>query len=171
MPGQDTISSALQVLLDKQEIHEVIMRYCRAIDRCDEELLRSVYHADAWDDHGQFKGKASDFIPHCMKALREDFLSTMHAICNELVEVDGDRARSESYFIAYHRVMKDGIEHELVLGGRYVDRFERRDGVWKIAHRVVAHEWDTVEPARSRFWTPNPFVTGQRSRGDVVYQR
>ncbi len=171
MSSHGTIDSALQILLDKQEIHEVIMRYCRAIDRCDEELLRSVYHSDAWDDHGQFKGKASDFIPICLKALRQDFLSTMHAICNELVEVDGDRAYSESYFIAYHRIMKEGAEHELVLGGRYVDRFERRDGVWKIAHRVVAYEWDKAQPAASGFWVPNPFVMGQRSRDDVVYQR
>jgi len=171
MSSHDTVDSALAILLDKQEIHEVIMRYCRGIDRCDEELLRSVYHSNAWDDHGQFKGKASDFIPHCMKALREDFLATMHAICNELVEVDGDRAHSESYFVAYHRIMKDGVEHELVLGGRYVDRFERRQGVWKIAHRVVAYEWDRIEPAGSRFWVPNPFVIGKRSRDDVAYLR
>ena len=43
---------ALRVLLDKQEIHEVLMRYCRGIDRCDAELLHSVYHPDATDDHG-----------------------------------------------------------------------------------------------------------------------
>jgi hypothetical protein len=63
---------ALQVLLDKQEIHEVLMRYCRGIDRCDAELLRSVYHADAVDDHGQLNGKAADFIPWAIKALERD---------------------------------------------------------------------------------------------------
>jgi ketosteroid isomerase-like protein len=171
MASPVTTDPALQLLLDKQEIHEVIMRYCRAIDRCDEELLRSVYHSDAWDDHGQFKGKASDFIPVCMKALRDDFHGTMHAICNELVEIEGDTAYSESYFVAYHRANKDGVEHELVLGGRYVDRFERRQGVWKIAHRVVAHEFDTIEPAKPGFWRPNPFVIGLRSREDIVYRR
>src|SRR5262249_13218213 len=31
--------SALRALLDKQEIAEVLARYCRAIDRLDEELL------------------------------------------------------------------------------------------------------------------------------------
>jgi ketosteroid isomerase-like protein len=171
MATHDTRDPALQMLLDKQEIHEVIMRYCRAIDRCDEELLRSVYHADAWDDHGMFKGKASDFVPVCMKMLRENCSATMHAICNELVEVHGDTAYSESYFFAYHLMEKDGAPHEVILGGRYVDRFERRDGAWKIADRVVAYDWDHAEPARNGFWTPNPFVPGLRSRQDVAYKR
>ncbi len=48
--------AALRLMLDKQEIHEVMMRYCRAIDRMDEELLRSVYHPDAIDNHGLFNG-------------------------------------------------------------------------------------------------------------------
>jgi len=39
-------SAAVQTLLDKQEVYELLMRYCRAIDRCDEPLLRSVYHPD-----------------------------------------------------------------------------------------------------------------------------
>ncbi len=163
--------STLQIFLDKQEIHEVIMRYCRAIDRCDEELLRSVYHSDAWDDHGVFKGKASDFIPMIMKMLHEEFLGTMHTICNELVELHGDTAYSESYVVAYHRTMRDGAEHEWVLGGRYVDRFERRQSTWKIAHRVVVYEWETLEPARAKLLVPNPCVIGQRSRDDVVYKR
>ena len=48
----------LQQLLDKQEIHEVIMRYCRGIDRLDREMIRSVYHDDAIDEHGLWKGSA-----------------------------------------------------------------------------------------------------------------
>jgi ketosteroid isomerase-like protein len=163
--------STLQVFLDKQEIHEVIMRYCRAIDRCDEEMLRTVYHSDGWDDHGAFKGKASDFIPAVMNMLQQQMLCTMHNICNELIEVDGDTAYSESYFIAYHRLMKDGAEHDWVLGGRYVDRFERRDGAWKIAHRVVAYEWERLEAATAKLFAPNPFVMGKRSRDDVIYKR
>jgi len=93
---------ALRVLLDKQEIHEVLMRYCRGIDRCDAELLHSVYHPDATDDHGLFKGRAADFIPWALKALVRDD-GTSHYIANELIEVDGDVAHCESYFFGIHR--------------------------------------------------------------------
>jgi SnoaL-like domain len=170
MASQAT-DSVLQVLLDKQEIHEVLMRYCRAIDRCDEELLRTVYHSDAWDDHGPFKGKASDFIPMIMKVLSEQFLGTMHSICNELIEVHRDTAHSETYVIAYHRLIKDGAEQEWIFGGRYVDRFERRDGSWKIAHRLTVNDWERLQPATGKLFAPNPFVMGQRSREDAVYKR
>ena len=50
MSIDDKTERALRVLLDKQEIHEVLMRYCRGIDRCDSELLHSVYHRpNGWD--------------------------------------------------------------------------------------------------------------------------
>jgi hypothetical protein len=166
-----TADAALTLLLDKQEIHEVLMRYCRAIDRCDEELLRTVYHPDASDDHGIFKGKASEFIPLVMTVLREQFSCTSHTICNELIEVHGDDAHSESYVIAYHRLMKDGVEHEFVFGGRYVDRFERRQGEWKIASRITVLDWQRFEPSAGKLMDPNPFVAGLRSRADVAYQR
>jgi SnoaL-like domain len=98
----------LRVLLDKQEIHEVMMRYCRAVDRVDEELLRSVYHPDAVDNHGLFNGKASDFVPWCIRQLREAYTATQHFIGNELIEVQGDQAWCEFYFVAYHRYERKG---------------------------------------------------------------
>ena len=88
MTLDDQTLAALRVLLDKQAIHEVLMRYCRGIDRCDEELLRSVYHHDATDNHGQFNGKAADFVPWAIKSLRRDERTT-HFLCNELIEVEG----------------------------------------------------------------------------------
>jgi hypothetical protein len=87
--------TVLAKLVDKQEIHDVLMRYCRGIDRCDEELLRSVYHPDATDNHGQFNGTAADFIPWALQALRRDERTT-HFLCNELIEVQGDTAHCES---------------------------------------------------------------------------
>ena len=93
MTIDDQTLAALRALLDKQAIHEVLMRYCRGIDRCDEELLRSAYHHDATDNHGQFNGKAADFVPWAIKSLRRDERTT-HFLCNELIEVEGDRLRA-----------------------------------------------------------------------------
>ncbi len=166
-PGTST-DSVVQPLLDKLAIHEVLMRYCRAIDRCDEELLCSVYHADAWDNHGTFNGPASEFVPWVMNLLRQRYKTTTHAICNELVELVGDVAHSESYFFACHRYEREGREWDWTIAGRYVDRFERREGVWKIAHRLAVTDWDRVDHVTAK--RPAPPVVGLRTRQDPVYR-
>lgn len=163
-------NQALQELLDKQAIHEVLMRYCRGIDRCDEELLRGVYHPDATDNHGLFVGKAADFIPWALEALKLD-MSTSHCIANELIEVRGDVAYSEAYFMATHRrQLKDGTLSDLHFAGRYVDRLERRHGVWKIADRKVVMDRSRIDPVARTFDKGEP-VLGLRSRQDASYQR
>lgn len=161
---------ALRVLLDKQEIHEVLMRYCRGIDRCDPELLHSVYHPDATDDHGLFTGKAVDFIPWALKALVRDE-GTSHYVANELTEVDGDVAYCESYFFGIHRRQeKSGDTAELVFAGRYADRFERRAGVWKIAHRQVIFDRSRIDKIEREF-SSEGMTCGKRSREDPAYKR
>ncbi|HEY2105649.1 MAG TPA: nuclear transport factor 2 family protein [Candidatus Binataceae bacterium] len=159
----------LRVMLDKQQIHEVMMRYCRAVDRMDEDLLRSVYHPDATDDHGLFNGKASDFVPWCMKQLREAYTATQHVVANELIEVRGDQAYCEFYFVAHHRYERKGEPRHMTAGGRYVDRFERRFGEWRIAERTVVVDWQRVD----RVHEPDAsmLTLGKRSREDLAYSR
>lgn len=171
MSIDDKTERALRALLDKQEIHEVLMRYCRGIDRCDSELLHSVYHPDATDDHGLFKGKAYDFIPWALNALARDE-GTSHYIANELIELDGDVAYCESYFFGIHRRQeKDGGGAvDLVFSGRYADRFERRAGAWKIAHRQVIFDRSRIDRIERQF-SSEGMVCGKRSREDAAYQR
>jgi ketosteroid isomerase-like protein len=146
------------------------MRYCRGIDRCDAELLHSVYHPDATDDHGLFKGKAADFVPWALKSLGRDE-GTSHYIANELIEVEGDVANCESYFFAVHRRQnKDGTKADLIFAGRYVDRFERREGLWKIAHRQVVFDRSRIDKVEKAF-SIEEYVRGKRSHEDPVYKR
>jgi len=167
---QDRINQVVRELLDKQEIHEVLIRYCRGIDRCDEELLRGVYHPDATDNHGLFVGKAADFVPWALKALERD-LNTKHYVTNELIELHGDVAYVESYVLAvHHRTAKDGGLIDLVVAARYIDRFERRADVWKIADRKVVSDWARIDPVEKSF-SVEKFLTGKRSREDEVYRR
>jgi hypothetical protein len=149
----------LQSLLDKQAIHEVLMRYCRGVDRLDEAIIRSCYHKGAWDDHGAFKGDGWEFAAYCVKALGEAFTITQHHLANELVELRGDAANVESYFTAHHRSEREGQVRMMVAGGRYVDRFERREGEWKIARRVTVLDWTRVDDV-AREW-----------RGAAAYER
>ena len=78
-----------------------------------------------------------------------------------------------------YRVHELGKESLLFVSGenatvynRYVDRFERRDGEWKIAARVVVLDLTRVEPATPPFgdvpgWN---FTWGTRDKSDAVYR-
>ena len=52
--------TALRRLLDRQAITECVHRYARGLDRRDTDLLRSAYHPDAVEDHGQYVGGSTD---------------------------------------------------------------------------------------------------------------
>jgi hypothetical protein len=150
----------LQRLADESAIRNVVLRYARAIDRMDEDLLRSCYHSDAIDDHGPYKGSVGGFIDWVMPVLA-GFESTTHFIGNHLVEIEGDVAWAESYCIALHRTWPTENEpaSDIVGNARYVDRLERRDGEWRIAHRVVVRD-----PGRKDVVTQE-FPVGRESQG------
>ena len=162
---------AVQRLLDEEAIKKVHLRYCRAVDRRDFPLLRSCYHPDAIDDHGDYVGGVDGFIAFC-EAGTLNFVSTTHLTCNALVEVDGDVAWAEFYGRAYHRVAAgaDGGEKDLAVNTRWVDRFERRDGEWRIARRMVVVDSDRVDPVTER-WVPLEQYRGRRDTSDPSYQR
>ena len=159
----------IETLLAKQEITDVVYRYARGIDRMDFELVRSCYHPDAYDDHGSFKGTVDEFID-----MAQDFMprwtATMHFMGNVLVdEVDGDFARAETYAVAYNRrEFPDKEGKDDVFGIRYVDRFEKRNDQWLIAHRVVATEWRRVEAVPSGSSRGAVGVWGTRDGNDVI---
>lgn len=170
-----TIQTAeLQALLDKQAIHEVLMLYSRGVDRCDAQTLKSVYWADATDDHGTFVGNAHEFVDGLLPALRT-MDRTMHQQCNVIIELTGpDSARVETCCQAYHELTgPDGSKSEMVVGGRYLDRFEKRGGQWKIAHRLYVIDWNQNGPSTA-IWTEGLYAQlrtrGSRWPDDPVYR-
>lgn len=158
-------------LVDQQEIRDVIYRYCRGIDRCDYDLVRSCYHPDASDDHGDFRGGVDDFIAYVQQGLPR-YERTMHFIGNVLIEPVGDSARAESYIVAHHHLAESRTrpERDFVAGLRYVDDFERRGGEWRIAARICVFEWSRLDPVTPGGWVPvDTAATGVRDRTDPVY--
>ncbi len=85
----------LDDLLARQEIEDVIYRYARGIDRLDLEAVRSCYHADAYDDHGAFKGTVDEFL-EAAKAFLPKWTATQHFMGNMLIEIEGDIAKAET---------------------------------------------------------------------------
>jgi hypothetical protein len=161
---------ALQELLDKQAIQEVLLRYCRGVDRRDEDLLRSVYHADAVHEYGEYAMNGREFAGVIVESIGR-FAATSHFLSNVSTEVLGDVAHAESYVLACHRKEESGEKSDLTLALRYVDRLERRDGVWAIVHRVTLHDWSREDPLEWEWPDARGMIQGLRSREDRSYLR
>lgn len=165
-------SGELERLLDERAIHEVLTRYCRGIDRCDEQLIRSVYHPGAVDHHGPFTGTGDEFAAWVVPILSTNFDATMHRSSNVTIvfAADAESAQVESYVVAYHSTTaRPGKSQLVTVGGRYLDRFERREGVWKIARRSVVIDWSEVASAGSGFPTDG-YLVGARGAADPSYE-
>lgn len=170
-------ATLLEQLASRAEITEVVLRYCRGIDRCDEAMLRSCFHPDARHRHGSFEGTSADFCAHAL-AIVTQVEFTHHQLGPVSIELADDTAFTETYFTSLHRLGADpspggGQAHEdRFSGGRYVDRFERRDGVWRIAERHGISEWMRYEPASDRGFYSGPAAhRGRRDHSDPVYRR
>jgi len=100
--------AAVQAMLDKESVRAVSLRYTHGVDRHDGELLLSAYHPDAKDDHGAFIGSGADFVEHANRVHAQHWVCHQHYVTNQLIDLDGDTAHCESYFLA---VLKrpDGI--------------------------------------------------------------
>jgi hypothetical protein len=184
----------LQKLLDKQACAEVMMTYCRAIDHLDAALLRSLFHSHSWHRHGfegpssdptrpSAPGKPGDFVAFAMEVLATH-THTHHQLGNIFVERedDGVTAYTEAYFTAYHRMRAKGdpkaganaydTQMDYWVGGRYMDRMEKREGVWRIAYRVGTTDWMRIEAPSSQGLANAPAdLRSQQSRKDILYRR
>ena len=88
----DTLPEELQEIIDRQKIYDVLTRYCRALDRCDVEAMKTVYWPDGYDEHGVFNGNAQEFAVFIIEEIQKWFEVTQHTICNVHMEIDGDVA-------------------------------------------------------------------------------
>ena len=162
----------LEQLLDRQDILDCLIRFCRGMDRFDRELFLSAFHADAIVAAGPFVGGPEALYDWASKLHEQGQSATHHNMLNHSCDLDGDVAHTESYYLFVGRNRDDT---NWIAGGRYIDRLERRDGSWKIALRTNAIEWSGMVPT-----LPIPFaevpdihVNGvpSRSKEDPSYRR
>lgn len=142
------MEAALQELLDREAVRDVLRRYAHAVDRRDIETIASLFTEDA-----AYRGSLGEGnFRTALEQLRERmsrYRSTMHLLGNQLIQVSGDTASAETYAVAYHRPREDD-RSLLSVGVRYCDDLVRQQGAWKIRRRVVHLEWqkydDTLLP-------------------------
>ncbi|MFJ3776327.1 nuclear transport factor 2 family protein [Streptomyces sp. NPDC090075] len=132
---------------DRTEIQHRIHQFCRAVDRMELAELNEVFHPDAHDDHGVFKGTPAGFIEWARKRHTTIAFSSHH-VSNIYIEfASQDEAFAETYLLIWQSVTPsssimanasdDKSSYEMVSSNRYVDRFTRRDGRWRIQTRTV----------------------------------
>jgi hypothetical protein len=160
----------LEEVAARLEIQQVLTQYCRGVDRCDPSLIKEAFHEDAVDEHGPFVGKGWELAERLGLQPGDPVAGGQHQIFNIYIEFDADdEARVESYVMAYHpRRAPDGSDELLVFAGRYLDRFEQRDGAWKIASRRVISDFHRVEELDPPM---DGYPAGRRGPGvDLAYE-
>lgn len=173
-PPADT----LQRLIDKDQIRDAIYRYAQGVDRGDWDLVRSGYHTDAYDAHGDYQGGVDGFI----EWLQQRFAgvdNSMHFLGQSLIEfASPDVALVETYFVS-RRLRPSTATEQSTLNpcdtiaregwGRYVDRFERRDGQWRVAYRTVVLEAVSSTEVRGGVRTLGTLTWGDRNGSDRLH--
>ena len=165
----DSVDAQLQRLLDREAIRDVIHRFARGLDRHDDELVASAYHADALDHHGGFLGRPEEFISWANALHAADWVAHHHHLTTHTIEVDGDVAHAETYCIGTFLRRDEPLVD--IAGGRYVDRLERRDGDWRIVAREALIEWACVADAAASRFAFGVAGDGRWDRSDRSYER
>lgn len=138
------ILARLEHLEAREAVREALLAIARGTDRFDGALLASVIHADAELDMGGKMMTGAAFAA-ALKPPAASRPGRMHIVSNQRIDVSGDRASTESYLVSCQDVEIDGVRKTRIRAGRYIDRFERRAGVWKLARRTLIDEWSRVD--------------------------
>ena len=161
----------LRAVIARAEIYDLLCDYMHAQDRLDPALHRSVFHDDATTDYGAYMGGPDGFVAFAQGVLKPH-LANHHMIGQAKIDVEDDIAFGEVYFQAHHRIVEEGEEQDLFVSGRYIDRYECRKGVWKIAHRSERIDWVRAEPRADEWLKNSPKMPwGARGVADLSNQR
>jgi hypothetical protein len=168
----------LEELCDREAIRDVVYKYCHAIDRRDPDMLRTVYWPEAVEDHALINAGVEAFIAMAMDIVAACVV-TQHRVDNILIHIENESARVESYVNAYHRMEGPSVPHwrtkpgpvpesgrgefaEFFTGSRYIDRMEKRGGIWRIRSRKLMQDWYRIVEAQS--WDNYPYA-GEHAYG------
>ena len=132
----------LQELQDRAAIHDMLMRYPRADDSHNFELMKTVFTEDGTLTTWNKPIEGSDEIVRRVSGLTR-YKATSHFMGNESIKIDGDSATTEVYAVAYHFHDVDGKQQAYLMWIRYHDVLVRTNEGWRIKERVL--QTDTTD--------------------------
>lgn len=131
---------AWRPLADRMAIGDCLARLARGEDRRDADLIRSSFWSDATVDYGIFAGDFDAYLAWVVPGA-DAILCTQHLLGQSVIDLAGDTARVETQIQSYHRIDMGDAQRDVMIGGRYLDIFERREGQWRIARRTMLYDW------------------------------
>ena len=157
--------SFLEELEARTAIEDCLKKFARAVDRQDWRAAREAYHDGAFDDHGFFKGPPDAFLAHIEKlhAVQEH---SMHFNTNVLIEF---QSKEKAFVETYVLVLQRFAERRVTASARYLDRFEKRNGEWRVAHRTLVFGDMVPEALKEPVRFPEGFTEQKHSMADPLY--
>jgi hypothetical protein len=158
--------TTVRALADRQQITDLIYRYCRSVDRLDIPLGHAIWHEDGLADYGAevYQGAGRGVIDHICAQHRHT-LHHSHQVSNIIIDLNGERAGSESYVTASLRMKRDGRLKQMTVWSRYIDQWSRRNGRWGLDKRLAIRDFDEVRDVTAMY----DHDTGRRDRSDPSY--
>ncbi|MGV0644207.1 nuclear transport factor 2 family protein [Mycolicibacterium sp. XJ879] len=166
----EQLRQRLQYVEDRMAILDCVMNQARGHDRHDAELMGSVYWEDGVDEHGPTVKSGPEYGEWANAAHSAVFEDHLHNVTTHTCEINGDEAHAESYVMGAMR--SKGGKVVSLMGGRYLDRLERRDGTWKIALRRCTIEWMmSGDSSMLNSGAVQGFIKGKWDKSDASYIR
>ncbi len=147
----EQLMAEMQAMLDRDKVRDCIARLARGEDRRCADRIRKCFWPDATTDFGIFAGTFAEYLDWVVPG-SPAVLLTQHILGQSLVKVQGDLAAAETHVTSYHRVNLGEEERDMVMGGRYLDRLELRNGEWRIVQRTMLYDW-SQDWGQSVDWT------------------
>jgi len=147
----DVSTAEFTAFLDREKIRDCVAKLARGEDRRDARLIAGCFWPDATVDLGVFAGSFDEYLAWVVPG-SPAIPVTQHVLGQSVIERAGDTALVETHVTAYHRVTGDDGDRDSVIGGRYLDRLNKREDRWRIAHRTMLYDW-YQEFGRSVDWS------------------
>jgi SnoaL-like domain len=159
----DDAHAELQRLIDERDIVAVALRYCRALDTEDWDLLAEVFEPESTARlGGPSLLEGIDAVVARVRTALQHLDGSQHLVGNHEVAVEGDTATHRCYLQAQHVRRSAAGGPNYIVAGRYDDRLVRTAAGWRIAHRTLTVMWTDGNPA---------VVRGDRPTSDVGVRR
>jgi len=136
----DAMTQELKALIEHEKIRECLTRLARGEDRRDAKAISASYWPDSTTDYGVFAGSFDKYLAWVVPG-SPAIPVTQHILGQSVIDLKGNAALAETHVTSYHRVNMGKEERDTVIGGRYLDRLQKRQDEWRIAHRVMLYDW------------------------------
>ncbi len=169
---------SVEDLLAEQAVRKAVTCYSRGADRCDIDILKSAFHHDAEVKYGSYDGPYEVFCNNVVTG-HTAMNYTTHTVVNEYFDINAASGKGvgEIYVLAFlslsqagdvmevddYKDTKSDGGHEYLVAGRYVDKYECRDGDWRISLRQYIIDWSRTSDYTGH--DPNNLFEGLIYRG------